>query len=77
MKKFIKFVRREDGLVTLEWVGIAAVMVLAGVAITAYVMQGADEAGGDVRTGVTAVAEDATDPAGPGTFGDGVADAIE
>ena len=41
-----KFFRKEDGLVTIEWVGIAAVMVLAAVAITAYIVESADGAGG-------------------------------
>ena len=34
-----KFIRNEEGLVTIEWVGIAAVMVLAAIAITGYVMR--------------------------------------
>jgi Flp pilus assembly pilin Flp len=68
MKKFLK---NEDGLVTIEWVGIAAVMVLAAVAITGFVMQGADVAGNSVRTGLNVVATDAATPGGPGTFGDG------
>jgi hypothetical protein len=48
----LKFFRKEDGLVTIEWVGIAAVMVLAGLAITAFVMQGADGAAGRVDAGL-------------------------
>jgi hypothetical protein len=66
----VKFVKKDDGLVTIEWVGIAAVMVLAAIAITAFVMQGADGAAKGVVTGVKSV--DASDPPGPGTFGDGV-----
>ena len=65
----LKFFRKEDGLVTIEWVGIAAVMVLAALAITAFVMQGADGAAGSINKGLTTV--DASDPAGPGEFGDG------
>ena len=65
----VKFFRKEDGLVTIEWVGIAAVMVLAALAITAFVMQGADGAGGTITRGLATV--DASDPAGPGDFGDG------
>ncbi|HEY7800151.1 MAG TPA: hypothetical protein VIA80_15400 [Hyphomonadaceae bacterium] len=65
----LKFFRKEDGLVTIEWVGIAAVMVLAALAITAFVMQGADQAAGSINEGLETV--DASDPAGPGTFGNG------
>ena len=68
-----KFVKNEDGLVTIEWVGIAAVMVLAAIAITGFVMQGADVAGNSVNTGLNVVATDAATPGGPGGFGDGTA----
>ncbi|MDP3738240.1 MAG: hypothetical protein Q8R02_12670 [Hyphomonadaceae bacterium] len=67
-----KFVHSEDGLVTIEWVGIAAVMVLAAIAITGFVMQGADVAGKSVKDGLNVVATDAATPSGPGTFGDGL-----
>ncbi len=67
----LKFFRKEDGLVTIEWVGIAAVMVLAALAITAFVMQGADTAAGTINTGLGTV--NASDPAGPGDFGNGTA----
>jgi hypothetical protein len=70
----LKFFRKEDGLVTIEWVGIAAVMVLAALAITAFVMQGADQASNTVRAGVLSV--DASNPAGPGAFGNGSADPV-
>ena len=36
MNMLKKFVRREDGLVTIEWVGIAAVMVLAAIGIKGF-----------------------------------------
>ncbi len=51
-----KFLHRDEGLVTIEWVGIAAVMVLAAIGITAFVMQGADGVGGSVTTGLDALA---------------------
>jgi hypothetical protein len=57
--------------VTIEWVGIAAVMVLAAIAITGFIMQGADVAGGSVNTGLNTVASSAASPTAPGTFGDG------
>jgi hypothetical protein len=70
----VKFVKKDDGLVTIEWVGIAAVMVLAAIAITAFIMQGAEGAAGTVSTGVRSV--NASDPPGPGTFGNGVNDPV-
>ena len=71
----VKFVKKDDGLVTIEWVGIAAVMVLAAIAITAFIMQGADGASKSVAEGVQSV--DAHDPPGPGTFGNGTADTVQ
>lgn len=70
----LKFFRKTDGLVTVEWVGIAAVMVLAAVGITSFVMQGTDHAGSQVTAGLTSV--NASNPAGPGVFGNGVADPV-
>jgi hypothetical protein len=67
----VKFVKKEDGLVTIEWVGIAAVMVLAAVAITAFVMQGADAAGGAVDDALAEVAKAPADVVKPGVYGDG------
>jgi hypothetical protein len=57
-----KFLHRDEGLVTIEWVGIAAVMVLAAIGITAFVMQGADGVGGSVTTGLDALAADVAGP---------------
>jgi hypothetical protein len=71
MRIFRMFLRRDEGLVTIEWVGIAAVMVLAAVGISAFVMQGADVAGQSVNTGLQDVATDAETPGPIGTFGDG------
>lgn len=68
-----KVLMKEDGLVTIEWVGIAAVMVLAAIAITGFVMQGADGAGGDVTTGLGNISGNAAAVTGPSQsdFGDG------
>jgi hypothetical protein len=42
MKNLIKnYINNEEGLVTIEWVGIAAVVVLAAVVISAAVMHSA------------------------------------
>jgi Flp pilus assembly pilin Flp len=45
-----KFMRREDGLVTIEWVALAAAVVVGGIAVVWVVM---DQAGG-VAKGVGA-----------------------
>jgi hypothetical protein len=69
MRLFRSFLRRDEGLVTIEWVGIAAVMVLAAIGITTYIMQGVDEAGGTIETGISSI--DAGSPVGAGVF-DGI-----
>jgi len=38
VNSFVKYVKNEDGLVTIEWVGIAAVVVLAAIVIAAGIM---------------------------------------
>jgi Flp pilus assembly pilin Flp len=65
------FLKNEDGLVTIEWVGIAAVMVLAAVAITGFVMKGADTTSQGIKTGVEKVGTAAAAAPVPGTFGQG------
>jgi hypothetical protein len=65
----MNFLRRDHGLVTVEWVGIGAVMVLAAIAVTSYVMQGVDHAGDHVASGVQSVV--ASEPT-VGVFGDGL-----
>jgi len=65
----IKFFKKTDGVVTIEWVAIAAVMVLAAIGVTAYTMQAADGAGSTVSTGLRSV--DASNPGTGGVFGNG------
>jgi hypothetical protein len=60
----LKFVKKDDGLVTIEWVGIAAVMVLAAIAVTAFVMQGTSETGQAVRANIDGAAADITPATG-------------
>jgi len=67
----VKFLKKDDGLVTIEWVGIAAVMMLAAIAITGFVMNGADVAGKSVNDGLQSVADDAETPGPIPTFGNG------
>jgi Flp pilus assembly pilin Flp len=38
VNSFSRYVKNEDGLVTIEWVGIAAVVVLAAIVIAAGIM---------------------------------------
>jgi|GEM_PF-2924957 len=52
------YLSNEDGLVTIEWVGIAAVVVVAGIVITTFIMQSASDLGGDVGGTLGAVGAD-------------------
>ncbi|HEY7799201.1 MAG TPA: hypothetical protein VIA80_10580 [Hyphomonadaceae bacterium] len=65
----LSFLRKTDGLVTVEWVGISCLLVLGAIAITSFALQSADAAGGAVSVGLNSV-----DPSAPslgGAFGDG------
>ncbi len=64
----LRFLRKTDGLVTVEWVGISCVLVLAVIAITAFTMQSADAAGGAVAVGLNSIDPS---PPPPLSFGDG------
>lgn len=56
MKNLIKrYIKNEDGLVTIEWVGIAAVVVIAGIVITTFVMEGANTTGGKINAAAATV----------------------
>ena len=46
---FKKFIRNESGLVTIEWVGIAAVAVLAAVVISAAIMHQTEALGSAIN----------------------------
>jgi hypothetical protein len=73
MKNLIKnYINNEEGLVTIEWVGIAAVVVLAAVVITSAVMhQTAATASNvdlnQVAVGASVAASTKTIPANLGT----------
>lgn len=62
MKKVIGFVRNEEGLVAIEWVGIAAVMLVAAVAVAGIVMTGAFTAGETLGNATGELANDADAP---------------
>lgn len=58
MRKFKEFIKAEDGLATIEWVGLAAVAFVAAVGISAILMEGADGLGGAVAGQMDATADD-------------------
>ncbi len=62
MKKLMGFVKKDDGLSAIEWVGIAAVMLVAAIAIAGAVMSGALDAGNTLATGVNTMADGASAP---------------
>ncbi len=57
MRKHIYFLKRNDGLTTIEWVVICAVVLLAALGISNMVLQGADELGGAVATKMSNAAD--------------------
>jgi Flp pilus assembly pilin Flp len=61
MKSLVRFRREERGLVTIEWVAVGAVALLAAVAISALVLNGADRLGGAVANNMRDAA-DTIDP---------------
>ena len=62
MKIKRSFLANDEGLVTIEWVAIAAVAFLAAAGISAILMQGADGLGGAVAGRMAGAAEDIGDP---------------
>ena len=62
MKMKRSFLANDEGLVTIEWVAIAAVAFLAAAGISAILMQGADGLGGAAAGRMAAAAEDIGDP---------------
>jgi hypothetical protein len=62
MKMKRSFLANDEGLVTIEWVAIAAVAFLAAVGISTILMQGADGLGGAVAGRMAGAAEDIGDP---------------
>lgn len=64
----IKFVKKEDGLVTIEWIGIAAVMVLAAIAVVTFAMQSTSTTAEGVNANISKTAE-AVGKDGTGSIG--------
>ncbi len=48
MRSFLSFLRKTDGVQTLEWVALCAVIVLAALGISAFILEGADGLSGAV-----------------------------
>ena len=55
-KALASFWAREEGLVTIEWVGISAVVVVAAIVITAAIMQSVGSFAGTVVTNIDTAA---------------------
>lgn len=58
MRAIKRFLKDTSGLTTIEWVAICAVVLLAAVAITNMVLQGADGLGVAVTDKMSAAADD-------------------
>ncbi len=58
MRNVRSFVRSADGLTTIEWVCLSAVVLLAAFGISSMVLQGADRLGGAVATSMEEAADD-------------------
>ncbi len=50
MKKLMGFFNKEDGLVAIEWIGMAAIMLVAAIVIAGSVASGAFQIGEAVET---------------------------
>jgi hypothetical protein len=58
MRNIIGFLKDDRGLTTIEWVSLCAVVLLAAMGISAFVLQGADRLGGSVAHGMIQAADD-------------------
>lgn len=70
MKKLMGFIKKDDGLVAIEWVGIAAVMLVAAIAIAGAVMTGVFDAGTTLGEATGTMVDNANAPDMP-SFGGG------
>ena len=58
MRTISVFARATQGLVTIEWVAISAVALVAAVGISAMLLQGADDLGGSIADRMSAAADE-------------------
>lgn len=70
MKKMMGFLKKDDGLVAIEWVGVAAVMLVAAIAIAGVVTTGTFNAGETLATETETMADGAASQ-DPNCFKDG------
>ena len=57
MRSVSRFFRKTDGLTTVEWVVLCAVVLLAAIGISNMVLQGADKLGGAVAGKMSTAAD--------------------
>ncbi|MDP3738239.1 MAG: hypothetical protein Q8R02_12665 [Hyphomonadaceae bacterium] len=60
MQKLLRFFEKDDGLTTIEWVVLCAVVMLAALGISNMVLQSADQLGGAVATQMSTAADSVT-----------------
>jgi hypothetical protein len=58
VKHIIGFLRKTCGLTTIEWVSLCAVVLIAAMGISAFVLQATEGLGGSVAKGMTKAAAD-------------------
>lgn len=62
MKKLMGFAKNEDGLVVIEWIGIAAVLLVAAITIFLTISGGLNTAGNNLATSTQGVGTVSTPP---------------
>ncbi|PCJ99826.1 MAG: hypothetical protein COA45_03140 [Zetaproteobacteria bacterium] len=60
-----KYISEESGLVTVEWIGITAVVALAGIIISAFIMVSARDLGDAVADNMDAASANIAPPPPP------------
>ena len=48
MRSFLGFLKKTHGITTIEWVALCAIVLLAALGISSFVLQGVDGLGGAV-----------------------------
>jgi Flp pilus assembly pilin Flp len=62
MRRLNEFLNDESGLTTIEWVSLCAVVLIAAIAISSIVLEGADALGGAVATQMEEAADEVSPP---------------
>jgi len=58
MRRLIGFLRRNDGLTTIEWVVLCGVLLFAALGISTMITNGAGDLGNSVATQMSTAADD-------------------